>query len=130
MREIIRGNGIGKPGQFLQHLRNGAAQLAFRPAGPVAGQFARIRLFQPGQAIGQDLFAGTGGGFAVAREIFKMLGELVDLEQDRARVFIVEQHQVKHCRQVRQQVVTRAERDGTVRHLQHGFEQAGILRLG
>ncbi len=56
-----------------------------------------------------------------------MFTELCDLEKHGARVFVVEQDEVKNGGHVRHQVVTRAEGDGAVRHFEHDFEHAGIF---
>ena len=102
-----------------------SGQLSRRPASSRASvcfnrarQSARICLPEPVVRL------------AFARQPFKMLGQLLDLEEHRPRIFVVEQHEIEHRREVRQQVVARAEGDGTVRHFEHGLEHAGILRLG
>jgi len=67
------------------------------------GEFARVGVDQTRDTFLQNAFAGIGArGFAFERQPFKMLRELHDLKQHRARIFVVEQHEIKNRRNVRQ----------------------------
>ena len=72
----------------------GSGQLSRR-----TGEFAGVDLLQPRQAVvPESVCRRRSRVFAFARQPFKMLRQLLDLEQDRARIFVVEQHEIEHRR--------------------------------